>query len=112
MYRIMYDNYTDWDFNVGPTHILDKNYNFLPIYLGYNSEVELASVYVSDKSYIMINHTKPYVFIHSVDDEPDFDGLTQDIKEVIAEILYEIIENGEDMNRQHLHIFKKNEEDN
>ena len=118
MYYIMIDN-MDWNVDVGPTHILDKNYNFLPVYLGRNiyedemdEDVEpMCVVCISNDDYIMVDHGKPYVFIHEVDTEPSFDSLSGEIKEHISEMYKIVVEDTESMSREHTHIMSYVDED-
>jgi hypothetical protein len=98
----------EWDTEVGPTHILDKNYNFLPIHVGINitDEDELCTLIIADEDYYMIDHKKPYILLHEVDDDPSFDGLSKDVRDKIAKILQNEVDDEGSMNREHLHVFK------
>jgi hypothetical protein len=107
MYYIMLDD-VDWMVNYGPTHILDKNYNFLPIHIGkdisQSEEGGVCSLCISSDDYIMVDHNKPYVLIHEIDTEPSFDSLSMKIKEHIAEMYKIVIKDTKSLYREHTHI--------
>ena len=107
----------EWECIVGPTHILDKNYNFLPVYLGFmlNGDEEewededepedMMVITISSDNYTMIDNNKPYVFIHQPDHQPMFDDLDLEMKYKVADILKLKVKNPDCMYREHMHIW-------
>ena len=102
----------DWDWDLGPTHILNKNYNFLPVHISRDvfdvdedEDVNYCVISISDNNYSMIDHKKPYIFLHIIDGGPSFDNLSREVREHIDEMLKIVIKDVKCMSRQHTHIW-------
>lgn len=58
-----------------PTHILGKSNKLIPVFIGATSVIgskeNFIGIYVKDKEYSNIDHTKVYVLIHDPDIEQE-----------------------------------------
>ena len=58
----------DWKYPWGPTHILGKDYELVPIILGQTySDEEGFGIWCTDQNAERIDHDHPYVLIHTKD---------------------------------------------
>lgn len=87
-----------------PTHIIGKNNELLPIFIGASSVINdrVVGLYVKEENYKLIRHDKAYVFIH----DPD---VTKDDIEEIDWNKIEDVKDNRSANRKHIHIWKEME---
>ena len=89
-----------------PTHIVGKDNNPLPLYIGACQAIQggLIGLYVTDEDYLKINHDKAYIIIHDpeVTNEDVIDVNWDEIKDVVEKTT---------TGREHYHIWKEAEPD-
>lgn len=100
---LIMNDIVDYESEFYPTHIVGFNNEVLPVYIGASSAIEekTIGIYVSDESYIRIDHSMEYVFIHNPDIQSNF--LTEEYN--LEELNVSTVEDSLSMNRRHYHIW-------
>jgi len=102
----------DWETFIGPTHILTKDFDFIPVYIGKSlledTKEDYIGIYTTYENYNKINHKKTYILIHSPDiSEESKNEILDFIKNNSVSIIRDEAENDwTNCTREHIHICK------
>ena len=92
-----------------PTHILGIDNKLIPVYIGVTSVIDskenFIGIYVRDKEYLNIDHSRVYVLIHDPDMEQE--GVGELISTLDQGERLKRVDKADSADRAHIHMWKE-----